>query len=173
MYDNLRNFCPIIISMNFVLRFRVKFRPPALLLSLSHPFRFYPKIFPREQFPPESLKLLILFTLIAILFVVALTHIHRVPRILRGIIFIKVSSFRCARPGAGKASFPGYFQPEISSIPRWIVGGTVFHNYPRYVIIIGGIDETQGGAASTIPRLKRGKVTRWNARATRGSIRNL
>lgn len=39
-----------------------------------------------------------------------------------------------------------------------------FHNYPRYLIIINGIDETQAGAASTNPRLKRGKVTRWNAR---------
>lgn len=39
-----------------------------------------------------------------------------------------------------------------------------FHNYPRYLIIINGIDETQAGAASTNPQLKRGKVTRWNAR---------
>ena len=60
--------------------------------------------------------------------------------------------------------FPAIFPTmSFTSISR-LVGRIVpqlYHNY-RYVIIIC-IDGTQGGAASTNPRLKRGKVTRWNA----------
>lgn len=160
--------------MNFVLRFRVKFGKNSCVTLL---FFFDPRSFSflSYNFSTRTIssRKSETFDFIRIDRNSVCRGIDPHPRILRGIILIKVSSFHCARPGTGKASFPGYFQPEISSIPRIPVGGTVFHNYPRYVIIIGGIDETQGGAASTIPRLKRGKVTRWNARATRGSIRNL
>lgn len=77
--------------------------------------------------------------------------------------------------GGAITSFVAQGNPRVS--PCKPVRGKIFpstgfvlsnrwtnRNYPRYLIIINGIDETQAGAASTNPRLKRGKVTRWNAR---------
>lgn len=116
--------------------------------------------------PPKSIRnLLVLLPILSLsLSVVALTSTqsivsHAFSRGRRDNEFgyARKSSCFATQVRNREAKFSQYSQPRVSHRSLDLLNES-FHNYT-----IDSIDGTQGGAASTNPRLKRGKVTRWNA----------